>query len=106
MLEIWTGHSPLATPVVTSKERKRKNSTYLMFNLPLTKSSQQRKTARHCKTSMKSNIVSIGCYICLLPTRLPGNRDCLLKICNSVKSARTVSREFYMKKRVYITLNS
>ena len=32
----------------------------MRFNFPLTKSSQQRKTARHCKTSMKCNIVSIG----------------------------------------------
>jgi len=30
---------------------------YLMFNLSLTKSSQQRKTARHCNTPMKSNIL-------------------------------------------------
>jgi len=30
---------------------------YLMFNLPMTKSSQQRKTARHCRTPMKSSIV-------------------------------------------------
>jgi len=31
---------------------------------------------------MKSNVVSIGCYIWLLPTtgRLPENRDCLLKL--------------------------
>jgi len=36
-----------------------------MFNFPLTKSSQQRKTARHCKTPMKSNIVSIGSYVWL-----------------------------------------
>jgi len=30
---------------------------YLKFNLPLTKSSQQRKTVRHWKTPMKSSIV-------------------------------------------------
>jgi len=36
-----------------------------MLNFPLTKSSQQRMTARHCKTPMKSNIVSIGSYIWL-----------------------------------------
>jgi len=33
-----------------------------MFKFPLTKTSQQRKTARHCKTPMESNIVSIGSY--------------------------------------------
>jgi len=32
-----------------------------MFNFPLTKSSQQRMTARDCKTPMKSDIVSFGC---------------------------------------------
>ena len=31
--------------------------SYLMFNLPLTKTSQQRKTARHCRPPMKSSIV-------------------------------------------------
>ena len=30
--------------------------SYLMFNLPLTKSSQQRMAARHSRTPMKSNI--------------------------------------------------
>jgi len=42
------------------KKWKSKNGTWLMFNFPLTKSSQQRKTDRHCKIPMKSNIVSIG----------------------------------------------
>jgi len=31
--------------------------SYLMFNLPLIKTSQQRKTARHCRTPMKSSII-------------------------------------------------
>jgi len=56
-----------------------------MFNIPLTKSLQQRKTARHCRTPMKSNIVSIGCYDWLLATRLTANRDCLLKLYMLVK---------------------
>jgi len=29
----------------------------VMFNLPLTKSSQQRKTARYCRTLMRSSVV-------------------------------------------------
>jgi len=37
-----------------------------MFNFPLTKSSQQHKTARHCRAPMTSNIVSIGSYVRLL----------------------------------------
>jgi len=36
-----------------------------MFNFPLTQSSQQHKTARHCTTPMESNIVSIGSYVWL-----------------------------------------
>jgi len=36
-----------------------------MFNFPRTKTSQQRQTARDCKTPMKSNIVSIGSDIWL-----------------------------------------
>ena len=31
--------------------------SYLMLNLPLTKSSQKRRNARHCRTPMKSNIL-------------------------------------------------
>jgi len=42
-----------------------------MFNFPLTKSSQQHKTTRHCKTPMKSNIVSIESYVCFFFTRFP-----------------------------------
>jgi len=49
--------------VVTKKNEKEKKGTQLMLNFPLTKSSQQRKTARDGKTSMKSNIVSIVSYV-------------------------------------------
>jgi len=47
------GHSFLAPPVCAygCKKKGKKNSTYLMFNLPLTKNSQKRKTARHYRTS-------------------------------------------------------
>jgi len=46
--------------------------------------------------------------VVLLPTRLPANRDSLLKLYTPVlvKSARRVSREFYLEKRVYIELTS
>jgi len=43
-------------------------------------------------------------YVWLLPTRLLANRDCLLKLYKLVKSARTVSREFDLEKRVCIAL--
>jgi len=39
-------------------------------------------------------------------TRFRANRHCLLKLCMLVKSARTVSRELYWEKRVYIGLTS
>ena len=78
-----------------------------MFNFPVTKSSQQRKTARHCKTPMNSIIVvSIGSYVWLLLTRFPVNGDCLLKLYMLVKSARIVTLELYWGKRVYIGLTS
>jgi len=51
-----------------------------MFNLSLTKSSKKRKTTRHCRAPMKMNMVSIGFFVWLLPTKLPANRDCLLKL--------------------------
>jgi len=40
---------------------------------------------------MKSNFVSIGCYVRLLPTRLPVNRDCSVNLYMLVKSTRTVT---------------
>jgi len=33
--------------------------SYVVFNLPLTKSSQQSMTARHCRNLMKSSIVNL-----------------------------------------------
>jgi len=38
--------------------------------------------------------------------RFLANRDCLLKLYMLVKSARTLSREFYWEKRVYMGLTS
>ena len=57
---------PSARKRLQKKNEKEKNGIWLMFNFPLTKSSQQRKTARHCKTLMKSNILSIASYVWLL----------------------------------------
>jgi len=42
-----------------------------MFNFPLTKNSQQRKTVRHCKTPTKSKIVSIESYVWLFLQDFP-----------------------------------
>jgi len=76
-----------------------------MFNFPLTKSSQQCSTARHCKTLMKSNIVSIGSYVWLFLLDF-AITDCLLKLYMSVKSAITISCELYWEKCVYIGITS
>jgi len=48
-------------PSVWKRLRKKneKKKRYLKYNFSLTKRSQLRKTARHYKTPMKSNIVSI-----------------------------------------------
>jgi len=57
-----------------------------MFNFPLTKSLQQRKTARHCKTDEKQY-----CQYWILRlvvfTRFPASRDCLLKLYMLLRSA-------------------
>jgi len=42
-----------------------------MYNFSLTKSSQQRKTARHYKTPMKSNLVSIGSCLVVFKLDFP-----------------------------------
>jgi len=74
MLAIWGDMAPLPPRLRLWLQGKRKNSTCLMFNLRLTKSSQKQKTARHCR--MKSTIVSIGCYVWFLATGLLANGDC------------------------------
>jgi len=76
-----------------------------MLKFPLTKSSQQRKTARDGKTLMRSNIVSIGSYLWLFLLGV-ALTDCLLKLYMLVKSAWTVSRELYLEKGVCIELTS
>ena len=68
----------VCTKAVTTNNEKEK--TVFKFNFLLTKNSQQRKTAQHYKTPMKSNIVSIGFYVWLFVTSLPENRDFLLML--------------------------
>jgi len=82
-----------------------------MFNLPdkilaITQDSQARQNSDE-KQYCHSEYWMLRLVV-LLPTRLPANRDCLLKLYTSmlVKSARTVSCEFYLEKRVYIGLTS
>jgi len=86
--------------------KKKEQYTHLMFNLP--DKARNNATPRHCKMPTKSNIVSIFCYVWLLPTRLPANRNGWLKLYMPmlVKSARTVSREFDLEKSVFIGLTS
>ena len=102
---VWEWCRPSLWKWLRKRMKKKKKRYLLVLNFPLTKSSQQCKTATHCKTPMKSNIVSIGSYVWLFLLDL-AQTDCLLKLYMLVKSARTVSREFYLEKRVYIGLTS
>jgi len=99
MLEIkgeWF-HCPPGYACGYKKRMKKKKQYFLDIQSSRQKA---RNNARHCRTPTKSNIVSIGCYVWLLSTRLPANRECLLKPYTPMlgKSARTVSREFYLEK--------
>jgi len=60
-------------------KRMKKKEQYLINVQFLRRKS--RNNARHCRTPMKSNIVSIGCYVWLLPTRLPANRLLVETLC-------------------------
>jgi len=51
----------------------KKKEQYLL-DVPSYADKKARKTARHCRTPMKSNIASIGSYLWLFPSRLPANR--------------------------------
>jgi len=110
MLEIW-GCGPIG-PSWLHLWLQEKNETKKHHLLDVQSSTDKKLAITQdcqtlkCRTAMKSNIVSIGCFVCLLPTTLPANRDGLLKIDMLVKSVRTVSREFYSEKRVYFGLTS
>jgi len=56
------------------KRMKKKNGAWLMFNFPMTKSSQQGKTARE-KQYFQYWILRLVVF-----TRFRSNRDCLLKL--------------------------
>jgi len=74
-----------------------------MFNFPLAKSSQGRQTRQNSDEMQNCQYWILRLVVF---TRFRANRDCLLKLCMLVKSARTVSREFYREKRAYIALTS
>ena len=89
----WQDVVPLAMPIVTTKEWK---ITVLILlhvqsstdkKLPVT-ADLRHKTASHCRPPMKRNIFSIRCYVYLLPTRFPANRDCLFKLCFAADASR------------------
>jgi len=71
-----------------------------MFNLPLTKSSQDRQTLENRDEKQYCQVWMLR----LVVTNCTARKERLLKICMVVKSARTVSRELYWEKRVYIGL--
>ena len=64
------GGYDLLPPSYTDGYKKRMKNKVLSWCsiFPLRKSSHQRKTARNCRTPLKNNIVSIGCYVWLLST--------------------------------------
>jgi len=76
-----------------------------MFNFPLTKSSQQRKTARHCKTDERQ-YYQYWMLRLVVFNRFPANRDCLVKLYMLFRSDRTVSRELFCEKRFQVGLTS
>ena len=90
------------------KRMKKKEQYFLDVQSSRQKARKNLRQPGTAETPTKSNIVSIGCCVWLLSTRLPANRDCLLKLYTPTlgKSARTVSREFYLEKRVYVGLTS
>jgi len=55
---------------VTKKTEQKKNGTWCSI-FHSHKSSQQRKTARYCKTPMNSNAVSFGSYVWLFLLDFP-----------------------------------
>ena len=76
----WARYRPSVWKWLQKKNKKEKKRYLCRYNVSLTKSSQQRKTARYYKTPMKSNIISTGFYVWLFLTRFPANWDCLLKL--------------------------
>jgi len=61
----WDRCKPSLWKRLQKNNEKGKNGTWLIYNFSLTKRSQQRQTARHYKTPMKINVVSIGSYVWL-----------------------------------------
>jgi len=59
-----------------------------MFNFPLTKSLQQRKTARHCKTQDEKQYCQYWILRLVVFTKFRANRDCLLKLCMLVNKLK------------------
>jgi len=78
----WERCRPFVWKRLLKKNEKEKKRYLIDAQFPLTKSSKQRKTARHCKTPTKSNIVSIGSYVWLFLQDFPQTViACLNSIC-------------------------
>jgi len=69
--------APLSTPVVA---RKKKEQYLLDVQSSTDKNLAKMQHRQTLQCRMKSTIVNTGCYVCLLPTRLLANGDCLLKL--------------------------
>jgi len=91
ILCIWAREScrPSVWKRLQKKKKKKKTERFIIdVEFPLTKSSQQRKTARHCKTPMKRDIVSIASYVCLF---LPDFPQTVIACWNSISGVGNLS---------------
>jgi len=77
-----------------------------MLKFPLTKNLATTQDRQTLQNSDEKQDCQFWILRLVVLTRFPANRDCLLKLYMLGKSARTVSRELYGGKRVYIGLTS
>jgi len=84
----------------------KKKKTVLDVQFPLTKELATTQDRRILQSSDEKQYCQFWILCLVVFTRFPTNRDCLLKLYMLLKSARTVSRELYWGKRVYIWFTS
>jgi len=76
-----------------------------MFTFP----DKKLATTQDSQTLQNSDVEQYSQYWMLrlvVFTKFRANGDCLLKLCMLLKSARTISRELYREKHVYVALTS
>jgi len=86
------------------KNEKKRDSSDVQFSTDKKlATTQDRQTVQNSDEKQYCQYWILGLVVF---TGFPAKRDCLLKLYMLVKSARTVSRELYWEKRVYIALTS